>query len=420
MKLKSQSTSLILFWFHCLFQDPFYQLFPHLQPQAGEMAGRRERCSRCGVQLLVPHEAQSIQCSVCQAVTRVRPNDPLIEAQDSIRLATNCVKGFISKVSSNINTMATSMSNYPMQGPYYDGHRPQRIQPPSLLLPVSVHGRKRALLCGVSYYGRTYRLKGSVNDVRCMRYFLVERLGFPSESILVLTEEETDPLRIPTKRNIRMALQWLVQGCQSGDSLVFHYSGHGSQLRDMNRDEMDGYDETLCPLDYDTEGMILDDEINATIVRPLPHGAKLHAIIDACHSGTILDLPFVCRVNREGYYMWEDHRYLSTTYKGTSGGLAISLSACDDHQSTLDTMALSGNAMTGAMTYSFIQALQNEPGLTYGRLLNTMRCAIRDAKPGSQLNGPIASFIRKVFITTQEPQLSSTEKFDIYSKPFSL
>lgn len=187
MKLKSLSTSLILYWFHCLFQYPFYQLFPHLQPQAREMAGRRERCSRCGVQLRVPHEAQSIQCSVCQAVTRVRPNDPLIEAQDSICLATNRVKGFISKVSSNFNTMATSMSNYPMQGPYYDGHRPQRIQPPSLLLPVSVHGRKRALLCGVSYYGRAYRLKGSVNDVRCMRYFLVERLGFPSESILVLT-----------------------------------------------------------------------------------------------------------------------------------------------------------------------------------------------------------------------------------------
>lgn len=39
--------------------------------------------------------------------------------------------------------------------------------------------------------------------------------------------------------------------------------------------------------------------------------------------------------------MWEDHRYLSTTYKGTSGGLAISLSACDDHQSTLDTMVSS-------------------------------------------------------------------------------
>lgn len=151
------------------------------------MAGRRERCSWCGVQLLVPPEAQTIQCSVCQAVTRTRPNDPLVQAQDSVRLATNCVKGFVNKVSSNINTMATSMNNYPMQGTYDYGQYPQRIQPPPLILPVSAHGRKRALLCGVSYYGRRYNLKGSVNDVRCMRYFLVERLGFPSESILVLT-----------------------------------------------------------------------------------------------------------------------------------------------------------------------------------------------------------------------------------------
>lgn len=45
-------------------------------------------------------------------------------------------------------------------------------------------------------------------------------------------------------------------------------------------------------------GMIVDDEINATIVRPLPPRVKLHAIIDACHSGTVLDLPFLCRMDR--------------------------------------------------------------------------------------------------------------------------
>lgn len=97
---------------------------------------------------------------------------------------------------------------------------------------------------------------------------------------------------------MRMALYWLVQGCTAGDSLVFHYSGHGSRQRNYNGDEVDGYDETLCPLDFETQGMIVDDEINATIVRPLPHGVKLHSIIDACHSGTVLDLPFLCRMNR--------------------------------------------------------------------------------------------------------------------------
>ena len=151
------------------------------------MAGRRERCSWCRVHLLVPPEAQSSQCPVCRAVTRIPPNNPLGQAQDSIYQATNWVKGFIKTVSSNINTMATSTSTYPMPGTYDYGHRPQRILPPPLLLPFSAHGTKRALLCGVSYYGRSYKLKGSVNDVRCMKFLLVERLGFPSESILVLT-----------------------------------------------------------------------------------------------------------------------------------------------------------------------------------------------------------------------------------------
>jgi hypothetical protein len=83
-------------------------------------------------------------------------------------------------------------------------------------------------------------------------------------------EEETEPYRQPTKFNMRLALSWLVQGCQPGDSLVFHFSGHGSQQKDYNGDELDGYDETLCPTDFETQGMIVDDEINAVIVKPFP------------------------------------------------------------------------------------------------------------------------------------------------------
>lgn len=158
-------------------------------------------------------------------------------------------------------------------------------------------------------------------------------------------------------------MSWLVQGCQPGDSLVFHYSGHGSQQRNYTGDEIDGYDETLCPLDFETQGMIVDDEINATIVRPLPRGVKLHAIIDSCHSGTMLDLPFLCRMERSvwrlisiitifmlilnwkicmcgcrtGRYSWEDHRPRSGAWKGTNGGEVISFSGCDDDQTSADT-----------------------------------------------------------------------------------
>ncbi|KAK6119321.1 hypothetical protein DH2020_046940 [Rehmannia glutinosa] len=161
-------------------------------------------------------------------------------------------------------------------------------------------------------------------------------------------QEETDPYRIPTKQNMRMALYWLVQGCQPGDSLVFHYSGHGSRQRNYNGDEVDGYDETLCPLDFETQGMIVDDEINASIVRPLPHGVKLHAVIDACHSGTVLDLPFLCRMNRSGHYVWEDHRPRSGVWKGSNGGEVISFSGCDDDQTSADTSRLNCNAYSNS------------------------------------------------------------------------
>jgi hypothetical protein len=93
-------------------------------------------------------------------------------------------------------------------------------------------------------------------------------------------------------------MRWLVEGCDAGDSLVFHFSGHGRQRKDDNGDEVDGRDEELCPVDYKKSGSILDDDINDAIVKPLTQGVKLHAIIDTCHSGTMLDLPYLCRFNR--------------------------------------------------------------------------------------------------------------------------
>ncbi|EPS67192.1 hypothetical protein M569_07584, partial [Genlisea aurea] len=247
----------------------------------------------------------------------------------------------------------------------------------------------------------------------------------------VVAEEETDPYRIPTKHNIRMALFWLLQGSQPGDSLVFHYSGHGSRQRNYNGDEVDGYDETLCPLDFETQGMIVDDEINATIVRPLPAGAKLHAIIDACHSGTVLDLPFLCRMNRSGQYAWEDHRPRSGVWKGSNGGEVISFSGCDDDQTSADTSALSKITSTGAMTFCFIQAIEHGHASTYGTMLTAMRSAIRDAGGSApDLGGGMVTSLLTMLVAggsaggvgglRQEPQLTACEPFDVYAKPFSL
>ncbi|WOL10486.1 metacaspase-1 [Canna indica] len=343
-------------------------------------------CSGCRTPLQLPPGAKSIRCALCHAVTQVA--EP---------------RGYVP----------------PAAIPSPGAGTPSGA-------PPSPHGRKRAVICGISYRYSRHELKGCINDAKCMRYLLVNRFHFPESSIIMLTEEETDPYKLPTKNNIRMALFWLVQGCQPGDSLLFHYSGHGSQQRSYHSDEVDGFDETLCPLDFETQGMIVDDEINATIVRPLPHGVKLHAMIDACHSGTVLDLPFLCRMNRTGQYVWEDHRPRSGVWKGTSGGEAISFSGCDDNQTSADTSALSKITSTGAMTYCFIQAIERGHGATYGSILNAMRTTIRNTGSGTS-GDPVTSLLGMLLAggsadggLQQEPQLTSNETFDVYSKPFSL
>ncbi|XP_076950455.1 metacaspase-1-like [Bidens hawaiensis] len=244
-------------------------------------------CSNCRTPLQLPPGATSIRCAICQAITHVTPQQSL---SNHVQLA-------------------------------------------------SAHGQKKAVIIGISYKSSRNELKGCINDAKNMKYLLTNKFKFPESSILIrpACEEETDPYKIPTKQNMRMTLYWLVLGCQPGDSLVFHYSGHGSRQRNYNGDEVDGYDETLCPLDHKTQGMIVDDEINATIVRPLPCGVKLHAIVDSCYSGTILDLPFLCRMTQSGYYSWEDHRPKSGVWKGSNGGEVFCISACDDHQKSDDT-----------------------------------------------------------------------------------
>jgi Caspase domain len=61
-------------------------------------------------------------------------------------------------------------------------------------------------------------------------------------------------------------------------------------------DEGDGYDEILIPGDYKESGQIVDDWIFSEFVKKIAAGVHVVAVIDCCHSGTAMDLPYVCNV----------------------------------------------------------------------------------------------------------------------------
>eukprot|EP01062_Namystynia_karyoxenos_P074933 TRINITY_DN72007_c0_g1_i1.p2 TRINITY_DN72007_c0_g1~~TRINITY_DN72007_c0_g1_i1.p2 ORF type:complete len:395 (+),score=126.00 TRINITY_DN72007_c0_g1_i1:86-1186(+) len=164
-------------------------------------------------------------------------------------------------------------------------------------------GTHKALLIGINYVRHSSgRLSGCINDVLSMKEY-IEGEGFEEceDTMRILIDDPDDeyaqdrisiPTDLPTRDNILDGVRWLVEDAQPGDVLFVHYSGHGSQMRDTTGDEEDGKDETLCPDDYNTAGMIIDDTLFQELVAPLPPGVRLICLMDCCHSGTILDLPF--------------------------------------------------------------------------------------------------------------------------------
>ncbi|EPS62954.1 hypothetical protein M569_11836, partial [Genlisea aurea] len=231
--------------------------------------------------------------------------------------------------------------------------------------------QQRAFLCCISYKNRKrWELKGSFKDLKNMTDLLLQQFGFSPDSLLILADKE--PYPPPTRKNIEEGFKWLVKDIQSGASLVFYYSGHGRRQQSFRGDERDGFDEAICPLDFQANGVIFDNYINANIVRPLTTGVTLHAFIDCCYSGTILDLSHVYNANTR---KWEDNRALTDEFKGTSGGRAICISACQDNQLAADTSRLSGdeNDTNGAMTWSFIKAIKDNRKITYSGILNSMQ-----------------------------------------------
>jgi len=164
------------------------------------------------------------------------------------------------------------------------------------------------------------------------------------------------------------AMKWLVKDAKPHDSLFFHYSGHGGQIKDTSGDEVGGFDEVIYPVDYKTTGVIIDDDLHHIMVKPLPTGCRLTAVFDSCHSGTTLDLPFM--YHHDGR-LKENNIAGSARADRTSSADVISFAACRDDQTSADTVQ--GGVAVGAMSYAFLTALTRKPVQSYLELLLSIR-----------------------------------------------
>jgi len=181
------------------------------------------------------------------------------------------------------------------QVPQLTSSRPMHMTEPFDLVPPDCPGTKRAVLIGINYTGQDGELRGCQNDVNNMVNYIKDVHGFEDENITLLMDDGENIN--PTKDNIMEAFKTLVKEAKKGDALFVHYSGHGVSLPDDNGDEEDGMDEALAPVDYAShssfeEGMIRDDDLFKTLVGSLKGGITMTCVMDCCHSGTVLDLPY--------------------------------------------------------------------------------------------------------------------------------
>ncbi|KAJ3335236.1 hypothetical protein HDU93_006088 [Gonapodya sp. JEL0774] len=159
----------------------------------------------------------------------------------------------------------------------------------------------KAVLIGINYRGSAQELRGCINDVTNVSKYLSSVAGYNPANMVILTDDHgaQDAKFMPTNKNIRASFQWLLRDARAGDHLFLHYSGHGSQEIDTDG-RASGKDDTIVPIDYQTNGQIGSDDLHRMLVTPLPNGVRLTVLMDCCHSGSILQLPFHFRTDGDG------------------------------------------------------------------------------------------------------------------------
>ena len=153
-----------------------------------------------------------------------------------------------------------------------------------------VYAEQHAILVGVwDYENPNLQLDAPPNDLKLMEAVL---------SAHGVTQAQMHILANPNKARIQRKFRELSRLLTPADSLLFYFSGHGTQIIDklgtFPGDEAKGRypdrnDEALLPVDADLaspQTYLLDDELN-TLLQELPT-RQVVCIIDTCYSGDIL------------------------------------------------------------------------------------------------------------------------------------
>jgi len=249
---------------------------------------------------------------------------------------------------------------------------------------------KWALVVGVSdyiHFGDELGgdLPGAANDARAVADVLVNRYGFEPGNVKLVLDHAATRERLETELS-----EWLPSVARPGDLVWFYFAGHGSQAWDMDGDEEDGLDETVCPADVtrgNTEMDILDDEVGVWLNQLSTKNVVV--VWDKCHakSSTRAVTPFARPRSLDRDVRQDVPRPAGATSVKTAAGpedgggpgaaiLEIAAAQADEVaiDATFPGRAGGEPRNGGAFTTPFVHNLWNAPeGATYSEIFERTR-----------------------------------------------
>jgi len=294
--------------------------------------------------------------------------------------------------------------------------------------------RRLALLVGINYLNTVNELNGCYNDVVNVSQYLRSSLGYSQEAITIITDGNRGlnlPASIhPTRQNILDNMSLLVMNLLPGDEAVFHFSGHGTLIRDTNGDEASGFDSCLCPIDYSTAGLISDDDIRINLINKITKGVKLYVILDCCHNGTGCDIRYkyedfstLIAVRPTLRWNTQQKAFIQSKYAESNGDIYM-ISGSRDEQTSAD--AYINNQFAGALTYALMSTLRANDIRTYSwsSLLRDLRHFMRVNKytqipqlmTGKLISPGLPVFANVKTATKREVPTTSSVSVDVVSR----
>lgn len=213
------------------------------------------------------------------------------------------------------------------------------------------------------------------SDAIRMKDAIIKYAGFKAENIKMLLGAQA------TKKGIRSVVkEWLIANVEPGDKMFFYFSGHGVQIEDPTKQEVDNKDELLCAYDSGRHSytFIRDNELGQWMDQV--NTVEKIVILDSCHSGTATrsligfgkpsdNVPLV-----KAYYPETDYAIRESTIDeirmydpditeaelfesstrgtGADTGGETSISGCRDNQVSLESPAVKGGVLTNYLIES--------------------------------------------------------------------